>query len=258
MTAISESIWFELLFTVDIKVCYRMIGWSTAVDGVFNSEWWWRLRCERDWLVTGDITNYRRYYYDQNAIATIKKKRGETDELLKIIKPIPEDRPIESNYDYHINAHGHALYSGNGDCTNYDYWDWICNHQDGCSPPRTLEQLLINVNSYSGDGWKKHYQFDNETIREWWRRYHFDLVLCLCECCHAAMPRIIFGWVDRNKFIRSTRYQDYIDYPSDDDSEEVSDESVISRGLPLTIRADSSRHAFYVYPDGRLHFINSY
>lgn len=99
------------------------------------------------------------------------------DSLLSL-NPIPEKRSIRDVDDGEWN--GHAEYIGSGAGGN-DYWNCYCFPERGDKPPETFDAFLT--------------QYKNpEIIKEWWKKYKFDHIICVCDCCMGAIPRAIFGW----------------------------------------------------------------
>lgn len=141
--------------------------------------------------------------------------------LFDYITPIPEPRTISGPFTNFYE--GHVEYTGWGSGLNYDYWDCYCL-RNGCDPPKTLEQLLINVEQPN-------------KVRQWLDKYKFNMIYCFCDWCQGAIPRLIFGHIDPKN----------IQY-----TEEELD--IVPEGLK--IKADSSHHGFYVCPDETLIFIN--
>ena len=131
------------------------------------------------------------------------------DEIIKLIPEFLEVKDVAGDYV------GHVEYIGYGYGKNFDYWDCYCL-RDGCRPPSTLQEFIIQVQN-------------PEKVMEWWRKYNFNCILCQCDCCHGAIPRIIFGFVDK-----------------EEDFDQITDET----------RADSMEHSFFVLNDGKLLFRN--
>src|SRR5665648_462548 len=144
---------------------------------------------------------------------------------------IPEPRSVRDCFGG--DDRGHVEYTGDGSGKNYDYWDCYCMwyirpHLRPVQPlsellPKTLDQLLLNVK-------------DPEKVRAWWKKYKFNVIYCICDCCQGAIPRLVFGWeTNRRRFNVSAPDSDKYEVDSDESDCEV-------KALPD--RPNSSSHAF--------------
>ena len=92
-----------------------------------------------------------------------------------------------------------------GNISKYDYWDCFCLFRisEKIEIPSHITQLLVK---------------DNNKMLEWWKKYNFNIIVCMCHCCHAVYP-----------FVASESKKVHISY-----------------------------HAFWINSDDTLLFINGY